>query len=217
MRTRQAIATIFLAGVLVVAASAAQAVPIRTLPDLLSVHIFERTGGLSPANLPYGPNDLALTEKRSDRLSNGNSDHATASNEFYDFFYSDADGTFDIDGMFLTITAVFDNAADGGLNISGAALQFSTGIEYANTVSSFVALGAFSFPATVNNALGNTPGTTTFLGDTAGQPNDVRLSLTLGFASSAPPPVAPVPEPATGLLFLLGLLGLGAAARFNRV
>ena len=213
MRTRQALGTIFLTGILVVAASAAQAIPIRNLPDLMFVNIVETTGGNT--NLVYDPNDVALTDKRGDRLSSGNSDYATASSEFYDFFYSDADGNFDPDGMFLSITAIFDDSADSGLNIATVALQFSSSFEFADVVSSFVSLGSIPLPTTADNALGNSVSTTTFLGDTAGKPDDVRLRLTLGFASTAP--TTPVPEPATGLLFLLGLLGLGAAARFSRV
>lgn len=199
--------------VFLAAGSAAHAVPIRSLPGLVSVQVFEATGGETLFNMT--PNDPVVTQKRADRLSVTNNDFLSGSNEFYDFFYSDADGTFNIDGAFLTITAVFDNDLDSGLNITRARLVSSLPtnptIEFANTVSDFVALGTLPFPATVFNALGDTPGTTTFLGDTLGELNNgrlsSRLSLTLGFASTRPP--ATIPEPSTLALFAFGLAGLG--------
>lgn len=197
-------------GVLLMAGSAAQAVPIRDLPGLAGVVVFERSGVETPFNML--PNGSVITTRRDDRLSAANSDFQSNSNEFYDFFYSDADGTFNPDGAFLSITAIFDNAADGGLNISRVALSLSSGNEFASFVSSFVTNGAFGFPNTVDNALGDTPNTTTFLGDTVGQPDSFRLRLTVGFESTREP-VSQVPEPGTLALLGFGLGGLVLARR----
>lgn len=211
MRKKLRFATLCLIGIFLLVPQAAEAVPIRTLPDLVFVQPLETTGGNTIFN--FTPDSAALTTRLGDRLSNTNNDFLSPSFEAYDFYYSDADGNFDIDGSFLTITAVFDNILNvpmaSGLNIAGASLQINADFEFASFVSSFVALGSNPLPATVTNALGDTAGTTTFLGDTIGQPDDIRLSLTLGFESTRPP--TSVPEPTTVSLFLLGLAGLGFA------
>jgi len=93
------------------------------------------------------------------------------------------------------------------LNISRARLVFTDNSqEFASFVASFVALGTIPLPATVTNALGDTPSTTTFLGDTFGQPDNVRLRLTLGFESTAP---QVVPLPAALPLYGSGLAIIG--------
>ncbi len=190
---------------LIISATAAQAVPIRSLPNLQGLSIFEASGVITFFNMT--PNGSVVTTRRNDRLSFSNSDFQSNASEFYDFFYSDADGTFNIDGAFLSITAIFDNPTDSGLNISRARLNFTdNSTEFASVVSSFVALGSFPFPSTVDRALGDTPGTTTFLGDTFGQPDNVRLRLTLGFESTA---VQVVPVPAALPLFGSALAVLG--------
>ena len=209
---------VIIAGAAVLATfAAAHAAPIRNIPNLASVQIFEVSGGETLFNMT--PADPVVINKRPDRLAFGNTDFQSNSNEFYDFFYSDADGTFNPFGAFLTITAIFDNPNDGGLNISRARL-ISQGpgdpvatIEYASFVASFFAIGDFAFPATATNALGDTPGTTTFLGDTSGQPDNVRLRLTLGFESTRPQDVN---APASLTLVGLGLLGAGAMRRRKR-
>ncbi len=192
--------------------SPAQAAAIRSLPDLTGISIFEGSGPIN--QLFYVPGtpvgDSVLNVKRAERLSSTNSDFTSQVNEYYDFFFSDADGSFNADGAYLTISAVYDDPSDSGLNIFRARLEFAGGVfDYADTVASFVALGTLPFPGTVNNALGDTPGTTTFLGDTQGQPDSARLQLTLGFDSSAPPSAVPVP--AAVWLFgtaLFGIVGL---------
>lgn len=205
--------TIVMFSLFLLPALAAQAAPIRSLANLSGISIFESSGGTAHLFYLIGNpiGDAALNVRLDDRLSGNNSDYWSPANEFYDFYFSDADGSFNVDGAFLTISAVYDNDLDSGLNINGARLEFSDGtLEYADSVASFVGLGSAPFPATVGNALGDTPGTTTFLGDTLGLADDMRLSLTLGFASSAP---TPVPEPAAGWLLGTALIGLLLARR----
>lgn len=212
MRRELSLAVLCLIGGVLFAPQAAEAVPIRTLPGLVSVQLFETSGGNTLFNML--PNGSVITTRRADPLAfaGGNFDYTFAGTELYDFFYSDADGTFNVDGAFLTVTAVFNLTTDSALNISRARLLFNGPVfEYASFVSSFVALGTMPLPGTVSNALGDTPATTTFLGDTAGQPDNVRLSLTLGFESTRP--ASSIPEPGVLGLFAVGLLGLAIARR----
>ena len=122
-------------------------------------------------------------------------------------FYSDSDGSFNIDGEFLTISGVFAQAspAGGGLNLAEIGLNFLVDpIEFGNTVASFVALGDNAFPALVGNAIDGDLQTHTTMGNTIGQSE--RLRVTLGFlSSSGVPPVQGVPEPSTTALLGIGL------------
>jgi PEP-CTERM motif len=206
------------AWMLVATAWAAQAVPIRDLTNLTSVQVLEASGGVTVFNML--PTGSVITTRLADRLTRANSDYASNANEFYDFFYSDADGTFNTNGAFLSVTAIFDNMTDSGLNVTGARLVFvipqvAQVLEYASFVSSFVAVGTLPFPGTMDNALGDTPTTTTFLGDTVGQPDPVRLRITLGFESSRPPTT--ISEPGTLALFGIGLAGIGVARRRRKI
>lgn len=205
--------------VVLVAASAAQAVPIRDLPGIGGVVVFERSGS-QLSQLFWLPDSSVLTTRRSDRLSLQNTDFPSNANEFYDVFYSDADGTLNPNGAFLSVTAVFDGAPDSGLNISGVQLNsvinFQSVTEYASVVSSFVALGVDPASVNVDNALGNDLGTTTFLGHTAGQPASARLRLTLGFESTGETAAMAIPEPPGLFLFAVGLGLFGLAAWHRR-
>ena len=177
----------------------AQAVPIRALPDLQSVSIFERSGLGLPDEHAFGPNDASIRTRRAGALSSGNRDFLGISSEFYDIFYSNVDGSFNEDGAFITIEGRFDNRGGGGFNIAEVRLNFSGGsVEFANDVATFAAFGKNGFPITAGNAIDQVFTTHTSFGTTF-ETTD-RLSLTVGFASSAP--AQSVPEPGT-----LGLLG----------
>jgi hypothetical protein len=195
-----------------VTATAAQAIAIRNLPGIAGVAVYEASGAVSLFNML--PTGSVITTRLADRLSAGNTDYNSPANEFYDFFYSDADGTFNAFGEFLTITAIFDGPPDSGLNINRAFLSLPSGQEWASYVASFEAYGTTPLPATVTNALGNTAGTTTFLGDTAGQADNVRLRLTLGFDSTG---ARQIPAPGALALFAAGLAGLAWARRRRRI
>ena len=63
-----------------------------------------------------------------------------------------------------------------------------------------VALGSFAFPDLVGNAVDGDTETHTFMGDTVGTSD--RLRLTIGFQSTAPVPLpAGLPLLASGLIF----------------
>ncbi len=186
----------------------AESISITSLPGLQSVSFFE-TSGPSPNEFVFAVNSPELTTVLSDPLGSGNRDFigtTFGADENYDVFYSDADGAANILGSFISITADYDFSADSGLNIAGVRLNFADGsFEFADLVASFIALGSLPFPGTVGNAVDGNLNTTTFLGDTVGLTQ--RLRLTVGFDSTS---IDPIPLPAAFPLFAggLGMIGL---------
>lgn len=192
--------------------SAAQAVPIASLPGLNSIVFWERSGGIAPVAKNFLAGDARLTTRLADPLSTTNNDFTGFGPlEQYDVFYSDADGTLNANGAFVSIEAIF-NAADSALNIARVDLVFSAApVEFASSVASFVA-GPLVVAGSELNAIDGDLSTHSFLGNTAtGGPT--RLRLTLGFESTA---VAPIPIPATLPLLLAGLGGLFGLSRWRR-
>jgi len=188
-----------LVAMIVFGASGARAVPVASLPDLVSITFYEQTTLVFPHGFSIASSEI-LT-RRSGFLSSGNRDFSNHTSEFYDVFYSDSDGTVNVNGAFITIEARFDPIAGGGMNINGVELNFlGGGSEFANSIASFEAFGGGSFPASVVNAVDGNLGTTTTMGSTFGTTD--RLRITVGFESTA----EAVPEPGA-----LGLLGLALA------
>ncbi len=185
------------------------------LAGLVSVSIFERSFATAPTEFVFGFNSTQMTSRLSDPLSATNRDFigtTFGADENYDVFYSDSDGTFNLNGDFVTVTADYAYALDSGLNLAGVRLNFvSVPAEFANSVASFVALGAFPFPGTVSNAVDGDINTHTFMGDTVGQ--SARLRVTVGFESTS---VGDVPEPVSLAIFGFGALGLVAIRRRTR-
>jgi len=188
----------------------ASASPIQSLPNLQTITIYEQTGSVFPH--VYAPTDPALLTRLPDPLSASNNDFSTTSAEYYDVFYSNADGTFNANGAYLTIQARFDApptlpAGGGGLNINEVQLNYQGGTnEFANVVTSFVTEGFGAIAGSQAFAVDGDLATYTTLGSTdPSNPTD-RLSLTVGFAST-------VPEPSTLLLIGMGLLGLAGWRR----
>lgn len=178
-------------------------ISLASLPGLQSISIFEQSGA-APIDFNFGVASTELTTILADPLGAGNRDFigtTFGADENYDVYYSDADGAFNANGSFLSITADYAFAGDAGLNINGVLLRFmGGGTEFANVVSSFFAFGAFSSPATVGAAVDANLATTTFLGDTVGAPE--RLRLTVGFESTS---VQEIPLPGAAALLLTGL------------
>jgi hypothetical protein len=111
--------------------------------------------------------------------------------------------------MYVTVESVYDRElpAGGGLNIAEVQLNFTSGTEFANQVTAFTALGNNAILGSQIKAIDGNLSTTTTLGNTVGQ--NKRLSLTLGFASTA------IPEPSS--IIGLAVLGtLGAASTLKR-
>lgn len=166
---------------------AAYAAPIPQIPNLESITFWEKTGGTEPNPFTFGVNSSELTTRLSDPLGFGNYDFTGVQSppyiEAYDVFYSDADGSFNVDGSFVTIEAVWNrqSPAGGGLNIAEVELNFTDGsTQGANSVESFVALGDNAYPGTVEYAVDGNLLTHTTMGNTIGQSQ--RLRVTVGFS-----------------------------------
>ena len=191
---------IILFGMLVIP-TIGHAIPVREITDLTSITFWERTGGTTPDAYTFAVNSTQLTTRLADPLGIGNYDfYGVYGREYYDVYYSNADGTFNLNGEYVSITGVYNLGLPwgGGLNLAEMGLNFIDGsTEYANYIASFVALGDNAHPETVVNAIDGDLLTHTSMGNTVGQTE--RLRITLGFRSTS------VPEPAPLLLFGIGL------------
>ncbi|MCC6556100.1 MAG: hypothetical protein IT372_24325 [Polyangiaceae bacterium] len=164
-------------------------VPVRSIPGLTSITFYERTGGTEPTPYEFLVDGPELTARLDDPLATGNFDIPGASSEFYDVYYSDADGAFNLDGKYLTISGTFGLAlpAGGGLNLAEIGLNFAgAATEYGNYVASYAALGDNKDETSVERCIDGDLQTHTTMGNTVGAAE--RLRLTLGFASSSGPP-----------------------------
>lgn len=160
--------------------------PIRLIPNLQSITFWERTGGIKPDARTFSANDARLSTRLSDKLLVSRPDFGTRADEFYDVFYSNADGSINIDGEYITIECVFFAGLPkgGGLNIAEVTLNYENKpIEYAKVVASFVVLGDNALRKSVRKATDGKLQTASTLGNTSGQSR--RLRLTLGFLSSS--------------------------------
>ncbi|NEP13848.1 MAG: PEP-CTERM sorting domain-containing protein [Symploca sp. SIO2C1] len=193
--------------------SGVHALPVRDIPNLTSITFWERSGGTAPTAFTFGINSPQLTTRLSEPLSTSNSDFSgVPGTEFYDVYYSDADGKFNLDGEFLTISSIFNITlpAGGGLNLAEIGLNFAgEPTEFGNFVASFIAFGDNALPASVGNAIDGDLLTHTTMGNTVGQTE--RLSLTLGFLSSSGPLPTSVPEPSSYIPLGIGLFLLGVS------
>jgi hypothetical protein len=188
------------------------AAPIRTLPGLTGIQFYELTNG--PQLVQFAPNNAAITARINAGLSPAVNDYVSSAGEYYDFFYSNADGTFNLDGEFLTIEADYYGASSG-LNISEVFLQFSGAspfaFPYATNVASFALGDVRGNAGSIANIGDNNINTGTALGSFL---EGGRMRLTVGFE---PAPVGEVPEPATMAGVGLGLCALAALRRRQRI
>jgi hypothetical protein len=163
--------------------------PVMDLPGLVSITFYERTGGTEPTPYEFAVDGAELTTRLADPLADDNRDIPGATSEFYDVYYSDQAGDFQLDGSYLTISGMFGQAlpAGGGLNLAEIGLNFSdTNTEYGNYVASYVVLGDNSVEANVGLCIDGDLQTHTTMGNTVGSTE--RLRLTLGFESTSGPP-----------------------------
>jgi hypothetical protein len=190
-------------------ASPASATPLRSVADLQVVRVWEITFGTSAVD--FAPNAPAITAQLANPLSATNTDFTFFAEEYYDAFYSDADGTPNADGAYLTIEGVWrSNGGPGGMNINEVALVLggsTPGVVFANFVASFeVGTGnviAGSEALAVDHDLGTFPR----FGNTSTTDLSDRFRLTLGWNAYS------VPEPSALSLSSLGALGLALAGR----
>jgi hypothetical protein len=195
---------------------AVSAAAFRDIENLESLTFWEITGGLTVA-YTFGVDGTQLMNRLATLNSTSYDFYGVKGHELYDVFYSDADGTFNIDGEYLTIEGVWDRQLPngGGLNLAEMGLNFTSGTtEYGSYVASYVGLGDNFLPLTIPNAVDGSLATATVMGNTVGQTE--RLRLTLGFISSSGEEPAPVPVPPAFLLLGSGLIGLvGLRKRFS--
>jgi hypothetical protein len=79
-------------------AGSAAATPVRQLPGLESITFWERSGGTDPTPFTFAVDSAVLTTRLEDPLTTSNRDIVGVPTEFYDVFYSDGEGAFDVDG-----------------------------------------------------------------------------------------------------------------------
>ena len=126
---------------------------------------------------------------QADPLTDQSHDIKGVSTEFYDVYYSDIDGVFDLNGSYLTIAGAFGHTlpAGGGLNLAEISLNYADdSVEYGSYVASFVALGDNAAPDSAPKSIDGDLQTHTTMGNNALEP-DKRLRVTLGFESSLMP------------------------------
>jgi len=160
-------------------------VPVRTLPGLVSIDFWERSGGNEPTRYTFTVDGPELTTRLTDPLTDANRDIAGVATELYDVYYSNADGTFNLDGAYLTISGMFAYAAPAGGGLNLAEVQLNTpnvAPQFGTVIGSYVALGDNAAPADVDKCIDHDLQTNTTMGNTIGT-ND-RLRITLGFPST---------------------------------
>ncbi|MGE0869761.1 MAG: hypothetical protein AB7P03_14445 [Kofleriaceae bacterium] len=158
---------------------------VRTLPGLQMINFYERTGGSSPQKYSFAVDGPELAAKLPDPLRMASRDIEGASEEYYDVYYSNAQGEPDLDGAYLTISGKYIRTAPsgGGLNLAEIELVFADHSEYGNVVASYAALGDNKDESRVNDCVDGKLETHTSMGNTVGTTD--RLRLTLGFPSTA--------------------------------
>lgn len=206
-----------IASLIAMSALSAKALSLRKVSDLQSITFFERSGGTFPKAYTFSIDSPRLLNRLSE-LNDRSYDFSGVATEFYDVFYSDRYSNLDINGEYLTVEGVFSYSEPygGGLNLSEIRLNFADGdTEFANLVADFTTLGNNGHANTVENAIDGNLLTHTTMGNTIGQRD--RLSVTLGFASSAPEisETTSVPE-TSSILGLFALGGLGVRSLLKR-
>jgi hypothetical protein len=170
-------------------AASMEQVPVRSLPGLVSMTFYERTGGDTPTPYTFLVDGVELEARLDDPLDSSAFDIPGATSEYYDVYYSDELGEFDTNGSYLTISGVFELGAPwgGGLNLAEISLDFEGAPpEFGNYVASFQTLGDNKDDTSIEACIDGDLTTNTTMGNTIG--SDQRLRLTLGFLSSSGPP-----------------------------
>ncbi|MEZ5401586.1 MAG: hypothetical protein R2729_18075 [Bryobacteraceae bacterium] len=183
-------------------AAVANAGPLRLEPGLASVRFYEQSGAVSTFN--FGVNSTELATQLGGNLSSTNSDFIGVPNEFYDVFYSDANGAFNMNGEFVTIEGNYTGGGSG-FNISEVELVFGGSTRFATSLESYVPGSSAFLMANLANILDGNVNTSTAMGQLA---SPDRMRVTVGFA-----PLSATPEPST---YLTGAAGLALLALLRR-
>jgi hypothetical protein len=186
---------------------------VMNFPGLTAIRFWEFSGG--PIMHTFAPASSELTTQLG-ALNGGSNDFVGAPSEWYDVFYSDANGAFNVNGDYVTIEAVFPGQAGGGLNIGAVDMLIGPNppmICRADILASFVGMGsnyiAGSEVFAADPSDTNSPPTTlTTMGNTAGVAG--RLRVTVGWTKII------VPEPATSLLVGVAVAAVAGVVRRRR-
>ena len=201
----------FIALSLTLAAAAPAHAGIQQLGGLEAVKVWEQTAALSIAS--FAPGDTKLTSVLSGAaLTASTRDFGYfAGDENYDLYYSDADGSFNANGSYLTIDGNC-NVALTCFNINEVALRVNGVDQFATSVVRTVYGRPGSFVANSGPlAADGNLSTFTALGDTIGLGADARMSITLSFAN-----IPAVPEPGALLMLSAGLAVVAGVASRRR-
>ncbi len=163
---------------------------IRDMPNLSSITFWEVTAGINAHTFAVNSSELTTRRTGALSISGANYDFIGSSTgaELFDVYYSDADGSFNIDGEFVSVEAVFDLELPfgGGFNLSKVEFNFTEGSsQYANSISSYLALGNNADEDTVMNAVDGNLNTYTSMGNTVGQSQRLRITVSQVPVSSA--------------------------------
>lgn len=156
--------------------------PIAKRAGFKDLTFWESTGSLTPYTLGLPQLTAKLTS-----LNASSNDFQGASGEYYDVFFSDWDGTFNPNGAYVTVEAVYNQQSPngGGLNIARVDLNTTSGSIFADSLISFVGLGDNYIPTDVIKAVDGLLTTDTTMGNTVNQGNR-RLRITLAFPCCNP-------------------------------
>jgi hypothetical protein len=185
---------------------AAQAALIST-PGLTFFTFWELSGTPSP-KFALGASPQMTTQLGA--LNGSSNDFTGVPSEWYDVFYSDANGAFNVNGNYVTVEARYDNASGGGgLNIGGVDMVIGSTPIRADVLTSWVGLGsnyiAGSEALVVDPSdVGPVPATYTTMGNTANSNGRLRLTVTWSKL---------VPEPGSCVLAMCGIVGLLGTGR----
>ena len=203
-----------LAAVGVATASAAVAAPILTLPGLTAVRVYEVTTATNAYDFAPGAPTLSSPS--------GVDITTLANSEVYDVFVSDAAGSLDPNGAFVTITGRCDHNANAGcfniaaVSLLGSGALFGSGELFADQLTRAV-YGHAPVPGSAALAVDGLLSTFTTLGDTTVTASDPGpfpdMAITVGFAGVSP---TAVPEPGGWALMIAGFAAVAATLRARR-
>lgn len=202
-----------LAALLVSLAAAPAPAALLNVPGLATVRVWESTGPFTPYDFAAAGPQMA---NRVGVLGPSSNDFASLPFENYDVFYSDADGTFNPNGDFISVECDFPvvtpQPGGGGLNLGAVDLLDAQGnlLARADKLMSWYGRGTNFIPGSellaVDADTFPIPSTDTTMGNTAPGPAVLRgpLRVTVGFSAYC------VPEPSAGVLvaFAATLAGL---------
>ncbi|MFN8587616.1 MAG: hypothetical protein U0704_07405 [Candidatus Eisenbacteria bacterium] len=170
---------LLLAAALLVSVAPASGFALRNTPGLSTITVHEVSFGTFTHSWPFY--DDVLFTRLPGTLGPGNADFTGNLNEFYDIFYSDADGNPDPIGQYLTVECDDLDPNDGGGNIAELQLDFSNGNPsvYACNLTSLFLWGSQSSLFSAFWSVDGDLNTFSTLGSSFGAPS--RLRLTFGF------------------------------------